>query len=266
MSAAEWIEWAGTGTTGFAIYWAILIAVAAVEAVFAARPARNPAGPRLAVNLSFGLVAAALGTIPVLSTFVVAKAAQEAGWGLTAGFAWPIAAQIGFAFLVMDLTGYTLHRASHAMPLLWRLHRVHHTDTDVDLSTLFRSHPAAVMVIAAIECAVIVGLGLHPLGVMLHGLAKLITMALGHANLPDQGKLANAVSRLVVTPNFHRIHHSSVLSETDSNYGEVLSIWDRLFASHSRSAGQVERFGLGDGYDSDAASLLSQLKLPFAKS
>lgn len=261
----SWIETLATGVSGFVVYWVILVVVALVEAATARRRPRFPLGPRLKVNLALGLFAAALGSIPLISTLAIAQLAWAGGWGLTANWAWPVTAQVAFSFVVMDLTGYLIHRASHAYPWLWRLHLVHHTDPDMDLSTMFRSHPGSLVVVGIVECAVIATLGLHPLGILAHGLAKLALMALGHASLPDARKWEGALAWLLVTPNYHRIHHSIMQAETDSNYGEVLSIWDRLFGSHSRAVGPVERFGLGDAYDGDASSLLTQLRLPFMK-
>lgn len=266
MIATNWparIEWLTSGQTGFLVYWAVLIGIAMLELRLPGPRPQHSLGPRLKVNLMFGLIAAVLFSIPFLSTIAVAQVVTQRGWGLIGAFDWPLWLRVLFSFVAMDLAGYAIHRLSHVWSPLWRIHRVHHTDNDIDLSTLFRAHPAAVVVTTLLEFVVIVALGLHPLGIMAHGLARLATMAFGHANVTSHPRLSRLLSAVLVTPNFHRMHHSAWQPETDSNYGEVLTLWDRLFGSVSRSAGPIERFGLGDAFDHDAAAPLGQLKLPF---
>lgn len=247
----------------FALYWAILLGVAGLEVFAPGRTDRMPVGQRFKVNFGFGLMTMALLTLPVLSEIALAQLARSNGWGLfhslSLGPVWAIA----LSFLAYDLCGYTIHRLSHRWTWLWRLHRVHHSDSDMDLSTFFRSHPVDVMVILAIKYALILALGLHPAALALHGLGKQLTMSFGHANIRPNPRLSRIVSLLFVSPAFHQIHHSAWRPETDSNFGEVLTIWDRLFGSTGRVLGTVERYGLGDAYDADSASLAAQLKLPF---
>jgi sterol desaturase/sphingolipid hydroxylase (fatty acid hydroxylase superfamily) len=262
LSEAALEQWL-TGLASFALYWAILLGVAGLEVFQPGRTDRMPVGPRFTVNFGFGLMTMALLTLPVLSEVTLAQMARSNGWGLfhrlSLGPVWAI----GLSFLAYDLCGYTIHRLSHRWPWLWRLHRVHHSDSDMDLSTYFRSHPADVMAILAIKYVLIVALGLHPAALALHGLGKQLTMSFGHANIRPRPRLSRIVSLLFVSPAFHQIHHSAWRPETDSNYGEVLTIWDRLFGSTGRVLGTVERYGLGDAYDADSASLAAQLKLPF---
>jgi sterol desaturase/sphingolipid hydroxylase (fatty acid hydroxylase superfamily) len=259
IALEQWL----TSPASFALYLGILLGVAGLEVFTPGRTDRMPIGPRLTVNFGFGLMTIALLTLPVLSEIALAQLARANGWGLfhltSLGPIWAI----GLSFLAYDLCGYTIHRLSHHWSWLWRLHRVHHSDSDMDLSTFFRSHPTDVMVILAIKFALILALGLHPAALALHGLGKQMTMAFGHANIRPRPRLSRIVSLLFVSPAFHQIHHSARRPETDSNYGEVLTIWDRMFRSVSRFTGPVERYGLGDAYDADSASLTAQLKLPF---
>ncbi len=247
----------------FALYWAILLGVAGLEVFAPGRTDRMPVGPRFKVNFGFGLTTVALLTLPVLSEVALADLARANGWGLFHHIALGPVWAIALSFLAYDLCGYTIHRLSHRWSWLWRLHRVHHSDSDMDLSTFFRSHPADVMVILAIKYALILSLGLHPAALALHGLGKQLTMSFGHANIRPNPRLSRIVSLLFVSPAFHQFHHSAWRPETDSNFGEVLTIWDRLFGSTGRVEGTVERYGLGDAYDTDSASLAAQLKLPF---
>lgn len=247
----------------FGLYWAILVVVAVLEVLTPGRTDRMPLAPRFTVNFGFGLMTMLLLSLPLLSEVALAELARVRGWGLLHRFAMGPAWQVGLSFLAYDLCGYTIHRLSHKYAWLWRLHRVHHSDSDLDLSTYFRSHPLDVAVILGIKLALIVVLGLHPVALVLHGLAKQLTMSLGHANIAPRPRLSRTIALLFVSPSFHQIHHSAHRPDTDSNYGEVLTIWDRLLRSSGRIGGPIERFGLGDAYDDDAASLLSQLKLPF---
>lgn len=247
----------------YGLFWAILIAVAALEAFSPGRADRKPLGPRMRVNFAFGLTTMALLSLPLLSEFALAQLAQERGWGLFNALALPSALAIILSFLACDLCGYVFHRASHRVAWLWRLHRVHHSDSDMDLTTYFRSHPAEVALALAIKYVLIIALGLHPLALLLYGVTKQVTMTLGHANIVPRPQLSRLASMLFVSPAFHQIHHSALRPETDSNYGEVLTIWDRLLGTKGRVEGPVARFGLGDAYDAEATSLTSQFTLPF---
>ena len=267
MDLAATITWLTQPYVAYALFWAILLAVATLETLAPGREDRKPLGPRLRVNFAFGLTTFAIHSLPFLSEVALAELARTRGWGLLnrndiglfGGVLWQIAASV----LAYDLCGYAIHRLSHRVGWLWRLHRVHHSDSDMDLSTYFRSHPLDVVVILGVKYALILALGLHPAALVLHGLAKQITMSLGHANIAPRPRLSRSAALLFVTPAFHQVHHSAWRPETDSNYGEVLTVWDRLFGSIGRTSGAVERFGLGDGYDADSASLTGQFNLPF---
>ena len=259
----SWLEWFTAGLGGFVTYWAVLLAIAGLELARPGPLAKTALGPRLTVNLLLGFMAAVVNSIPAVSLVAMATVAYAHSWGVLNQVDWPLWLEVLASFLLADLTGYAIHRASHRWPVLWRLHRVHHSDPDIDLSTIFRAHPASILVVAGLNFIAIVALGLHPLGIMLHGLARLVTMGLGHANVAAMPGLSRTCGLLFVTPEFHRRHHSAWQPETDSNYGEVLTLWDRCFRSHSWSRQPVARFGLGDTFDHDAAALLGQLTLPF---
>lgn len=247
----------------FAAFWGILISAAFVELASSIRLPRTETSPRLRVNFGFGLMTMVLFSLPLLTEVGLAQLAAANGWGLLNRFGLPLFWQVWLSFLIYDFCSYSIHRLAHHYPLLWRLHRVHHSDSDLDLSTFFRAHPLDVIVILAVRLALIAALGIHPAAVVLFGLAKQVTMALGHAAVAPRPRLSRLFGLLFVTPAWHATHHSAERAQTDSNYGEVLSIWDRLFGSVGQPSGTAIRFGLGDAYDADSASLMSQLKLPF---
>ncbi len=255
--------WLTAGIPGAIWFWSVLVLVALLEAALPGSAGAGPAGRRIVVNFGLGLIAAVATFIPALSAIVMAGIVRENGWGLLNFVDCPAWAAIALSFLAADLIAYALHRASHRYRPLWRLHRVHHSDSELDLSTLFRVHPLTVLLLVVVDGAAIFALGLHPAGIALHVVAKHVTMTLGHANISLRDSKGTWLSRLVVTPAFHARHHSALVRETDSNYGEVLSVWDHLLGSATTGKTPVARFGLGDAYDRDAASLRGQLQLPF---
>lgn len=245
------------------LYWGVLVVVASLEMLTPGRNDRLPLAPRFKVNFGLGLCTMALFSLPFMSEVALAELARDRGWGLLNYFHPGFVEHIGLSFLAYDLCGYTIHRVSHRIGWMWRLHRVHHSDSDLDLSTQFRSHPLDVVMILSIKYVLIVTLGLHPAALILHGLGKQLTMSFGHANIAPRPRISRVVSLLFVSPAFHAIHHSAHHPDTDTNYGEILTVWDRLLGSIGRVSGQVERFGLGDSYDQTSARLTAQLRLPF---
>lgn len=133
--------------------------------------------------------------------------------------------------LVLDLVTYALHRLYHAQPLLWRIHRVHHSDRELAATTGVRFHTGEVLLSALLRLPVIVGLGADPIGVAVFEACLLLASQLQHADVRLPDRLDRSLRRILVTPNLHRIHHSRVRSEADSNYGTIVTWWDRAFRS-----------------------------------
>jgi len=196
---------------------------------------------RQAVNLGLVLIdTLALRLVfPVLAVAwaVTIHAADQGLLGLVDG---PIWLEIVLAVLVLDLAIYWQHRLMHAIPLLWRLHRVHHCDTAFDLTTGVRFHPLEILLSMAIKFAVIAALGAHPLAVLIFELALSLGALWTHTDIALPRKLDRSLRRLFVTPSMHRIHHSTWRQETDSNYGFHLSVWDRLFRSYTADPREPE--------------------------
>ncbi|HEX2113619.1 MAG TPA: sterol desaturase family protein [Alphaproteobacteria bacterium] len=142
-----------------------------------------------------------------------------------------LAGQIG-GVILLDLLLYLLHRAYHLVPFLWRFHAVHHADTDVDATTAVRHHPGEHLANYAILSLVAAALGLSPAAIVVYGVLVLTLQMAQHANIDFPEWLDRQVRRAVVTPNMHRVHHSIALREGNSNFGTVLSIWDRLWRTY----------------------------------
>jgi sterol desaturase/sphingolipid hydroxylase (fatty acid hydroxylase superfamily) len=246
-------------------YWLFLIALAAAELFWPLhRPLPETKG-RIVVNFAMGLLNAALFTILPLSGVLAAEWARRNGVGLLNGIAIPAPAAFVVSIGTMSLAAYWLHRLEHAVPFLWRMHCVHHCDTAVDLSTGFRNHPFETLFMVAALGAVAVALGLSAPALIAYGAAAGAFALWSHANLRLPARCDRALRAVAVTPTMHHIHHSARRAETDSNFGEVFSLWDRLFGTY-RALDENElaamRVGLGDGEDRDAGRLLRQLGLP----
>lgn len=165
--------------------------------------------------------------------------------GLVSGSSLPAAVQWLVTFIVLDLWRYWEHRFYHQFSLLWRLHRVHHSDTEIDVTTAERHHPIDLLVGTLVLMALTSALGLPAAGLAIYLLAATVVSLWSHANLTLPERLDRALRRVVVTPSLHAVHHSSLQAQTDTNYGSVLTVWDRLFGTYSDPATTwVQRFGL----------------------
>lgn len=145
----------------------------------------------------------------------------------------PLSAQLVVAVLVIDLTEYLRHRVFHFVRPLWLVHIVHHSDQEVDVTTGLRFHPLEMVFIYSFQLALLVVLGLPAWAVAVRGLLQAPISALQHAAIPLPARLEAVAGWFIVTPAMHRVHHSRLLPETDSNYGEMFSCWDRLFGTYT---------------------------------
>jgi sterol desaturase/sphingolipid hydroxylase (fatty acid hydroxylase superfamily) len=166
----------------------------------------------------------------------IALYAEARGIGLfhAIGLNWLIGAPI--AFLVLDCAIYWQHRIFHMVPLLWRLHRMHHADVELDVSSGFRFHPIEILLSMIIKAAVILAIGAPAIAVLAFEVVLNATSLFNHSNIRLPAELEPRLRRFLVTPEMHRIHHSVVRAEHDSNYGFNFAWWDRLFGSYRERA------------------------------
>jgi len=204
---------------------------------------------------------------PAAAVGAAADAATN-GWGLLQLLDAPAWLAVPLAMLALDLAIYGQHRLSHVWPPLWRLHRVHHCDLDIDVSTALRFHPLEILLSMLYKIAAVYLLGAPPLAVLLFEMLLTGCAMFNHSNLRLPARADAALRRLLVTPDMHRVHHSTRRTEHDSNFGFSLSCWDHLFASYrAQPAGGhgLMRIGLDSPRDSArCASLAGLLRLPFA--
>lgn len=158
--------------------------------------------------------------------------AQGRGWGLLNNIYLPYWVEFVAGVVILDLVIYLQHMMFHAAPLLWRLHMMHHADLDFDLTTGLRFHPFEIILSMVLKITVIVALG-PPVAAVLTFEILLNGMAMfNHGNITIPKGLDKWLRRLVVTPDMHRVHHSVIIRETNSNYGFNLSVWDRIFGTY----------------------------------
>jgi len=185
-----------------------------------------------------------------------ALVAEAHAWGLFNAVALHAWIELVLALFLLDLAIYLQHRLFHYVPVLWRLHRMHHADLDVDVTTGARFHPVEILLSLGIKFGVIVALGAPALAVLLFEIGLNATSMFNHSNV----RMPSAVERLlrwfVVTPDMHRVHHSIVRRETDSNFGFNFPWWDRLFGTYrSRPEAGHEAMTLGIGQFRDPREL-----------
>jgi len=203
---------------------------------------------------------------PVLAVGV-AMWAHTNGWGLLALTDWPAWLELMLAVVVLDLAIYIQHVAGHKIPILWTVHRMHHADRDIDVSTALRFHPIEIALSMLWKMAVILALGPSALAVFVFEVILNALAMFNHANVAMPRALDAALRLVIVTPDMHRVHHSVRRAETDSNYGFNLSIWDRAFRTYRpqpEGGHQAMSIGLPAYRDERPGNLLWCLKLPFA--
>lgn len=170
------------------------------------------------------------------------------------------------AIVLLDLAIYAQHVVFHKVPLLWRLHRVHHADTEMDVTTGIRFHPVEIIVSIGIKLGAIAVLGAPPLAVFLFEVILNAGAMFTHANLKLPAGMERSLRLLVVTPSMHRVHHSAERIDTDSNYGFNLSIWDRIFSTYRAEpvpGDEAVVIGLETLRESDEQRLDKLLTQPF---
>jgi sterol desaturase/sphingolipid hydroxylase (fatty acid hydroxylase superfamily) len=154
------------------------------------------------------------------------------GYGLMNLLALPIWITIPLCVILLDLTIYAQHVAFHAMPMLWRLHRMHHADTEIDVTTGARFHPVEIILSMLLKIAVVVLLGAPAVGVLAFEVLLNATAMFNHSNVRLPAALDKVLRHVVVTPDMHRVHHSVRPEETHSNFGFNMPWWDRLFGTY----------------------------------
>lgn len=217
----------------FGAFLSVLLVLWAWEALAPRRPRRIPRRLRWGGNLGVLAVdvlvlrlaapGAALGT---------AFLAEEGRWGLLPALGLPQWARLLLSVVLLDLVIYLQHVLFHILPLLWRFHRMHHSDVEFDATTGVRFHPVEILISLGIKMGAVAALGAPPLGVLLFEVLLNATSVFNHGNVRLPARLDGVLRWFVVTPEMHRVHHSVIRRETDSNFGFNLPWWDRIFGTY----------------------------------
>lgn len=217
-----------------AIFTAAFALIATCEIVVPRRPLTVPRSSRWPSNLAIVLLNTLLvrALLPVTAVSM-ALLAEEQGWGLFhASGRLPAWLAIAATVVLLDLAIYLQHALFHAVPILWRLHRMHHADLDVDVTTGARFHPIEIVLSMLLKFGVIAALGAPPLGVLVFELLLSTASLFNHGNLRLPPRADSMLRWIVVTPDMHRVHHSVAPEETNRNFGFTLSWWDRICGTY----------------------------------
>ncbi len=253
------------------VFIGVFVVMALLEFLMPRRPLEHSKSHRWFTNIS--IVAFNSLVIRLMGLFVIPLIAvstafwtEANSWGLLHLVDLPIWLEILIAVVLLDLAIYGQHVASHKFSMLWLFHRMHHADVDFDVTTGARFHPVEIALSMLYKIVLVLILGPSPEAVVIFEVLLNGTAMFNHANF----KLPLAVDRVVrqvfVTPDMHRVHHSIILRETDSNYGFSLSIWDRIFSTYND---QPEKghddmtIGLPDYQSENPTGIVWSLKLPF---
>jgi sterol desaturase/sphingolipid hydroxylase (fatty acid hydroxylase superfamily) len=211
--------------------------------IFAAMAAWEILAPRREQKLARGIRWPSNIGVVVLDTVVVrivfpttavglALLAEARGWGLFNALELPMWASVPLAVIMLDLAIYLQHVLFHAVPALWRLHRMHHADQEIDVTTGARFHPIEIALSMAIKLGVVAAVGTPAVAVLIFEVLLNATSMFNHSNVRMPTRLDRVLRWIVVTPDMHRVHHSIVARETNSNFGFNLPWWDRLFGTY----------------------------------
>jgi sterol desaturase/sphingolipid hydroxylase (fatty acid hydroxylase superfamily) len=222
-------------------YWGLFVvaflAVAVWETWRPGRPLAWPVERRWGCHgLLFAVTAVVQTTVLRLSAVVVAVAVAGSHWGILNRPWLPFAVRSAAAVLLLDLAHYLTHRAFHAVYPLWRIHEVHHSDPDYDVSTGARFHPIETVLTQGAYLAVVAALAPPPVAVFAAELLTILMNFFVHANAALPGWAERALRYVIVTPGLHRIHHSEEVVEQSRNFGQTFSFWDRAFDTYLPAA------------------------------
>lgn len=226
------------GAIRLAVFLGVFLLMALFELLWPKRALSVSKGKRWLTNIGISATAAAL--LRLMAMLVVPVAAIAAAFyaqshqiGLLNTVAWPAWVKTVVALLALDLAIWAQHLASHKVALFWRLHQVHHADRDIDVTTAVRFHPVEIGLSMLWKIVVVVPLGAPPLAVFLFEAILNACAMFNHANIALPAWLDRVLRLFVVTPDMHRVHHSVLHREHNTNYGFNLSVWDRLFRTYT---------------------------------
>jgi sterol desaturase/sphingolipid hydroxylase (fatty acid hydroxylase superfamily) len=251
----------------FGFFIGILVAMFLWELIAPRRPLTTSKMVRWASNLGLVFIDSILARLVFPTALIgVALLAQQRGWGLLNQFELSALVKIVSSVLILDLAIYLQHLMFHSAPLLWRLHMVHHSDMDIDVTTGVRFHPIEILLSMGIKMVVVILTGAPPVSVLIFEIILNGTSMFNHGNVRYSQQIDGLLRLLVVTPEMHRVHHSTIRWETNSNLGFSFPWWDRLFGTYrpQPAKGHLEMtIGLDQYKDPQKLTFLWLIALPF---
>jgi sterol desaturase/sphingolipid hydroxylase (fatty acid hydroxylase superfamily) len=243
---------------------AVMMVVALVEALIPLRACGRWARAHVGPNLVLTAITFVTNAVYNVALVVVLARMQGNAFGLLSALALPPLVTTLVVLLVLDFSFYVAHVAMHAIPAFWRFHRVHHSDPLVDVTTTIRQHPGEGVIRYAFMGTFAVALGASPEAFAVYRVWSAVGGLLEHANVRVPRWLGDALSVVTTWPDMHKVHHSRVAGETDTNYSNIFSVWDRLFGTFTPAWRGVDvAYGL-DGFDDPATQTArGLLGLPF---
>lgn len=203
---------------------------------------------------------------PVFPVGLAVICAQRS-WGLLNYYPVnPLPALI-IGVLVLDFVIYLQHRLFHFVPVFWRMHMVHHTDQDIDVTTAVRFHPLEIILSLLIKFTAVAAIGAPPLSVLIFEVMLNGASMFNHGNINIPLSIDRVIRMVLVTPDMHRVHHSTVMQETNSNYGFSFSWWDRILGTYKAQPQEGHdkmKIGLNGYHDDRSLKLSALLMMPFS--
>ena len=237
---------------GFLPALAILAIVAAViiaELIHPQRRRSDATSRRWVGNLTLCLASNGVLVLPALTPLAAAFLSEFAQSGLLDSLELPGGMRVVIAIIVLDALAYGQHRVLHRVEFLWRFHGVHHSDPEIDVTTTFRHHPIEAIFNGVVVGGVVLVIGFSPAEVVAYTWVSFVVELLAHANLALPARFSAMLGWLIVTPEFHHIHHSRENAEANANFGQAFAIWDTLFGTarvRSRNECRQLAFGLDE--------------------
>ncbi len=245
----------------------LLILFSGLEAVFPKKKRVQARLGRWFTNISLSLLSNILLRILFQVTAIgTALFAASKGWGLLNLVLLPFWIELLIALILLDLAIYWQHVLTHKIPVLWRLHKVHHADRDIDASSGVRFHPVEIVLSLLYKMMVILLLGPSAIAVLLFEIILNGSALFNHANIKLPKSVDRVLRLLIVTPDMHRVHHSVLNEETNSNFGFNLSVWDRIFGSYRdqpKLGHDDMTIGLAEYQSVKPSTIVWSLSLPF---
>ncbi|MGY5355366.1 sterol desaturase family protein [Wenyingzhuangia sp. IMCC45467] len=220
------------------------------------------------LNVKFLLFVLPIQILFSLGIFTIASWTEAYNWGLLHFLPFKMSFLPSFivAFIILDFFEYVYHRMMHRVPFFWRFHQVHHSDRDLDITTTVREHPGETVVRLVYTVLMILIVGVSPAILIIRQFIQSAINLISHITLKLPENVNNIVSVLFVTPNTHQVHHHYELPYTDSNYGDVLSVWDRIFSTFMKKDASKIIYGVDVNMDKEKCNdFKNLLKSPFDK-